>query len=176
MNENRKKKEELRLVIAERMNKAQAAFVAEYRGLTVAELTELRTELRKCDAEFKVIKNRVAKKALETEASESAPMSDSLTGPVGVIYSYGDLAAGAKVAVEFAKSHDKFKITGGVLDGKALTDADIKSISDLPSKETLLTQIVSSLVSPHRGLLGVLNGVNRNLVQVINAIKDKKTA
>lgn len=171
---SRAKKEALRAEAGDRFNKAGAALVAEYRGLTVAELTELRTELRKVGAEFKVTKNRVLKKAIELDAEGSTALSDKLVGPVGVLYLYEDVAAGAKVAVEFAKSHEKFVVTGGIMDGAAVTEGDIKAISDLPSKEVLLGQIVGSLVAPHRGLLGVLNGVTRNLVQVINAIKDTK--
>lgn len=171
---SRAKKEALRSEAGDRFNKASAALVAEYRGLTVAELTELRTELRKVGAEFKVTKNRVLKKAIELDAQESESLSDKLVGPVGVVFLYEDVAAGAKVAVEFAKGHDKFVVTGGLMDGSSVSTAEIAAISNLPSKEVLLGQILSTLVNPHRGLMGVLNGVTRNLVQVINAIKDTK--
>ena len=79
------------------------------------------------------------------------------------------------VLLDFAKAHDKLKVTAGHMEGSVVSTDQLKAIADLPSKEVLLGQIVGSMVSPHRGLLGVLNGVSRNLVQVINAIKDKKS-
>ena len=175
MSKDRATKEAVKKDLEERFSKASAAIVAEYRGLTVAELTELRTELRKSEGEFQVINNRIAKKAIDDGAPENAPIKDKLTGPVGVVYAFGDAAATTKAVLKFAKDNEKFKITGGVMEGSALNEADLKAIADLPSKEVLLAQIVGSLVSPHRGLLGVLNGVSRNLVQVINAIKDTKS-
>ncbi|MEI8025813.1 MAG: 50S ribosomal protein L10 [Pseudomonadota bacterium] len=171
---DRAAKEALRVVSAGRFNKSGAAIVAEYRGLTVAELTSLRRELRKANAEFRITKNRVAKKAVHAEAESSKAVSDRLKGPVGIIYLYGDVAAGAKAADNFAKGNEKFVITGGVMEGKAVSKSDISVLASLPPKEVLLAQIIGSLVAPHRGLLGVLQGVPRNVVQVINAIKEKK--
>ncbi len=174
MSKDRATKHALKDELTDRFSKASAAIVAEYRGMTVAELTELRTELRKIDGEFKVINNRIAKKAIEDGVPAVEPLKDLLTGPIGVVYMYGDAAAGAKTVLKYAKGNEKFKVSGGVMEGNKLSESDLKALSDLPSKEVLLGQIVGSLVSPHRGLLGVLNGVSRNLVQVINAIKDTK--
>lgn len=172
---DKKAKEALRVNFEGRFEKANAAIVAEYRGLTVAELTELRRELRKVKGEFKVIKNRVAKKAVLGKVQSFAPLAESLKGPIGVAYLYGDTAAGAKALVEFQKGKELFKITAGVMEAKAISAAQVKAIADLPSKEVLLGQLVGLLVSPHRGLLGVINAVPRSLVQVINAIKEKKS-
>ncbi len=169
------RKHELKGEIAERLSKANAAIVAEYRGLTVAELTDLRVKLREAKAEFRVIKNRVAKVAIKEDADHVAPISSSLKGPVGLVIVYGDPAQAAKSVLEFAKDKEHFKVTAGVLDGKGVTAAQLKAISDLPTKDVLLARLVGTLVAPHRGILGVLNGVPRQLVQVINAIKEKKS-
>jgi large subunit ribosomal protein L10 len=171
---DRAAKETLRVKSAGRFNKSQAALVAEYRGLTVAELTLLRRELRKANAEFRITKNRIAVKAVNAEAEGSKAVSDKLKGPIGLIYLYGDVAAGAKAADNFAKNNEKFVITGGVMEGKAVTKSQISVLASLPPKEVLLAQIVGTLVAPHRGMLGVLQGVPRKVVQVINAIKEKK--
>lgn len=171
---DRKGKEALREVAESRFGKANAAFIAEYRGLTVASLTELRKSLKKVNAEFRVVKNRVAKKAVLGKAESAKAIADSLKGPVGIAFIYGDAAAGAKALTEFEKTNEQFKITAGVMDAKKLSANEVKAIASLPSKEVLLSQIVGLLVSPHRGILGVLNGVPRNLVQVINQIKEKK--
>jgi large subunit ribosomal protein L10 len=174
MSKDRAAKQVVRENIKGCLGRANAAIVSEYRGLTVAELTELRIELRKVDSEFRVINNRIAKKAVEDGLTDIEPMKDLLKGPVGVVYLYGDAAAGAKAVLKFAKTNEKFKVTGGVMEGSRLSENDLKALADLPSKEVLLAQIIGTLVAPHRGILGVLNGVTRNLVQVINAIKDKK--
>jgi large subunit ribosomal protein L10 len=172
---SRKEKVALGEVAAGRFAKAKAAAIAEYRGLTVAELTQLRVSLRKADAEFRITKNRVAKKAIETHKPTTAAVSEGLKGPVGIVYMYGDAAAATKALLEFEKDRsENFKVTIGAMEGRKMTLADLKALSSLPSKDVLLSQIVGSLVSPHRGLLGVLKGVPRQLVQVINAIKEKK--
>lgn len=171
---NKEKKQALRVECAERFNKANASIVAEYRGISAGDLATLRVELRKVACEFRVVKNRVAIKAIENDAQDSKAICDKLVGPVGVTYIYGDVAAGAKALLNFAKDHEELKITGGMMDGRALSVDQLKALSDLPSKEVLLAQIIGTLVAPHRGLLSVLNGVSGKLVRVINAIKDTK--
>lgn len=160
--------------IAGRLKKANAAMTAEYRGLTVQELTELRVKLREAKAEFKIVKNRVAKVAITEGIENIEALKPHLKGPVGIVIAYGDPAAAAKSLIEFGKDRENFKVTGGVMEGKGVTAAQLKAISELPSKEVLLSRLVGSLISPHRGILGVLQGVQRNLVQVVNAIKDTK--
>ena len=152
--------------------KITAAFVAEYRGLTVAELSELRRSLRKVDATFTVLKNRVAIKAIE--GTKEAELKGILKGPVGIIQAFGDAAQVAKVVSDFEKSNEKFKISGGLLEQKFVAASDVKVIASLPSKEVLIAQILGLLLSSHRNILGVVNAVPRSLVQVINAIKEKK--
>lgn len=172
---DRNGKLQLKTELAERFQKSNAVIVAEYRGLTVQQVSDLRVKLREAGAEFKVIKNRVAKKALESDVADMVSLSDSLKGPVGVVYAYGDSAQATKTALQFEKDNPNFVVTSGHMEGNVVSKGDLKAIADLPSKEVLMAQIVGSLVSPHRGLLGVLNGVSRNLVQVINAIKDNKS-
>ena len=162
--------------IGDRLNRAAAAVVSEYEGATAEELAALRRKLREVDGEFQVVRNRVAKKSLGQEAATSAELAGLLKGPVGVTYMYGDVAAGAKTLLDFAKENKNLKVTGGIMNGKALSASELKALSELPSKDVLLAQIVGSIVAPHRGLLTVLSGVSRNLVQVLGAIKDKKVS
>ncbi|MFK7873392.1 MAG: 50S ribosomal protein L10 [Oligoflexales bacterium] len=163
--------------LAEKMSKASASVVAEYRGMSANELAELRNQLQEVEAEFKIANNRVTREAIsQSESAEKwDALRDQLKGPIGVAYIYGDIAAASKVLVKADGDFPNFKVSGGVLEGRGVSLEELKAISDLPSKEVLLGQIVGSIVSPHRGLLGVLNGVARNLVQVVGAIKDKKT-
>ena len=175
MAKDRAAKSALREDLAGRFNKATASVIAEYRGVTALEMAELRVELRKVNTEFRVIKNRVAKKAIEQEAQNSSALATKLVGPIGIAYMYGDVAAGTKAILAFEKTHEKFKVTAGVMEGQVLGVKELKALSDLPSKEVLLAKIIGSLVAPHRGLLTVLNGVGTNLVRVLNAIKDTKS-
>ncbi len=173
---DRSQKEQLRQTTAERFKKSKAVIVAEFRGLTVEEMTQLRVSLRKASAEFRIVKNRIAKKAISIEHPEMEGLSKSLKGPIGLVCAYGDTAQATKAVLNFEKDHPNLKVTAGHMEGTAVTKTQLQAIADLPSKEVLLAQIIGSLVAPHRGILGVLNGVNRNLVQVINAIKDKKSS
>ena len=168
------RKHELKGEIAGRLQHANAAMVAEYRGLTVAQLTELRVKLRESKSEFRIIKNRVAKVAIRESVEHVAAITSALKGPVGLVIVYGDAAAAAKSVLEFGKDKENFKLTAGVLNGKAVSADELKKISELPTMDVLLARLVGTLVAPHRGLLTVLSGVPRQLVQVINAIKDKK--
>lgn len=166
-------KKEIGGELKEKFAPLQGAIIAEYRGVSAEDLRSLRVELRKVDSSFLVVKNRVAKKAIEGSESVEA-MSPLLKGPVGVASLSGDVAQGAKVLLEFAKSNKAFKVTGGVLDGKIVGKDDIKAISDLPSKEVLIAKVLGSITAPHRGLVSVINGVNSKLVRVLSAIKDQK--
>lgn len=169
---DKKKKAVLKNLFQEKFEKSSSAFVAEYRGLTVADLTTLRKSLNKVNAEFKVLKNRIAIKAVEN--TEHDIIKGSLKGPIGIVYVYGDPAPVAKALVDFAKTNEKFKLTSGLMDAALVSPSQLKMISELPSREVLLGQIAGLLVSPHRSILGVLNAVSRSLVQVINAIKETK--
>jgi large subunit ribosomal protein L10 len=156
------------------LKKTASLIIAEYRGLTVEEVTSLRVELKKSQAEFHVVKNRILKKAIEQDVPEMTCIKDTFTGPVGVVCVYGDAAQAAKVAVNFQKDHPNFVIKAGYLESAGLSAVQLKELADLPSKEELLARIVGSIVSPHRGLVTVLSGVSRQLVQVLNQIKEKK--
>jgi large subunit ribosomal protein L10 len=173
---DKKKKQEVREAVAGKLGDANAVIVTEYRGLTVEQVTALRVQLRKAKAEYKVVKNRIAKKAIEEHAKEFEGMKDALKGPVGLVYVFGDFAQAAKATLDFQKDNEIFEIKSAFSEGSLMTKAQLVSIADLPSKEVLLGQIVGSLINPHRNLLGVLSGVQRKVVQVINAIKETKTA
>jgi len=168
-------KTKLKEELAERLTRADAVVLTEYRGMTVGEVEDLRNKLRDTGAEFKIAKNRLVKLAVK-ESDNYKDLEGELTGPTGLVFMYEDAAAASKAVLEFNKGNEKFVVKSGIMDGKALTPADMKALADLPSKDVLLGQIVGSLVSPHRGLVTTLSGVSRNLVQVINAIKDTKQA
>ena len=160
--------------IAGELKKANSLIIAEYRGLTVAEVTALRVELKKVGSKFKVTKNRLVIKAIEEDVPDMSCVKKQLKGPVGVVCVYGDAVLAAKTALDFQKDHPKFVVTGGYMEKSKLSVNQIQDLSSLPSKEVLLGRIVGTILAPHRGLVTTLSGVSRMLVQVIGAIKDKK--
>ena len=158
--------------VVEALDKSNAVFLANYSGMTVENLTALRRELKAVNADFHVVKNKIAQKAIENR--DEAIISDLFKGQTGVVFAYGDSAAAAKAFSEAAKKFEKLNILGGYMEKSALNLQTIEKLASLPSREVLIGQIVGTMIAPHRGLLGVLNGVQRNLVQVLNAIKEKK--
>jgi len=159
---------------AERFEKANSAIIAEYRKLTVGELTELRVALKKNDAEFRVLKNRAAKKGVEKSSPKTLPIMADFKGPIGVVFIYGDAAQTAKTVLNFEKDHEHFKVCSGLMDGRRLAAAELKVIADLPSREVLLATVASMLLQPAQQLVTVLGGMARNVHTVLNNLKDKK--
>jgi large subunit ribosomal protein L10 len=140
--------------------KAQTLVMAEYRGITVADLTKLRVEARKAGATVNVLKNTLARRALAGTPFEVA--ADQMTGPL--IYGFSeDAVAAAKVVVEFAKTNDKMVLRGGVYAGKLLDVDGVKSLASIPSKEVLLSQLLGLMQSP----------VSR-LARVVAALAEKR--
>ncbi len=158
--------------VLEALDRSGAVFIANYTGMTVEQLTDLRRALKAVNADFQVVKNKIAQKAIV--GRDESVMTSLLKGQTGLVFAYGDPAAAAKAVSESAKKFEKLKIVGGYMEKSALNPAAVESLASLPSRDVLLGRIVGSLVAPHRGILGVLNGVSRNMVQVLNAIKDKK--
>jgi len=160
--------------LREKFQGAQAAIVTEFRGITVAKVNELRRALEKEGAVYRVVKNTLARRAVE--GTEYEVLSDQFTGPVAVTWAYQDAVATAKVLAQFTKDSQVLTIRGGALGGKLLEPAQVEALSKLPSREQLLGQLLSVLVGPMRNLVGVLSGVPRSFVQVLHAIEEKKAA
>lgn len=152
-------------------SKAESAVIADYRGLTVAEMNDVRGKLREASVELRVTKNTLAKIAIKGTGME--PLTDALSGPTAIAFSYADPVAGAKVLTELAKSHEKLEIKAGMLGDQALTLVDIEALSKLPSKDILLSQLLSVLNGPMTGFVTVLTGNQRKIVQVLAAIQEK---
>ena len=138
--------------VRERLQSATAAVLTEYRGLTVGELARLRAELRKNDAEYKVVKNTLTRIAVR-DAGLDVP-DDLLTGPTAVTFCAGDPVAVAKVLRAFAKDNPELVVKGSILDGKLLDAGDTIKLADLASREELLSQLAglfgTTLAQPAR--------------------------
>jgi large subunit ribosomal protein L10 len=148
-------------------------FLTDYRGLTVGELRTLRNSLRKSSAQYAVIKNTLFGKALGEE--KLAQFKAMLEGPTGVAFAGSDPVAAAKALVQFANESKKLKIKAGVVDGIFYDLAKVEALSRVPSRPELLSKLVGSLKSPLSGIVGVLHGNKRKLVQLLQAIHVKKS-
>ena len=131
--------------IKEKFEKAQTVVLVDYRGLTVAEDTELRNQLRKAGVEYAVLKNTMINRAIEGMNVDE--MHASLEGPTAVAFGYEDMIAPAKILSEFAKKSKKLTIKCGVCDGAYLNADGVEALASLPSKEVLIAKIMGSMMS-----------------------------
>ncbi len=145
---------------------------AEYRGLKVSQMTDLRHKLRAADSSMKVVKNRLVKRVLAERGMTE--LSAFLVNPTAIAMSDADPVAPAKVLVEFAKTNTALLIKAGFMDGAMLTRAQIEQLATLPSKEVLLSRALASMNAPATNFAGVLAAVPRALVTVIDALKKTK--
>ncbi len=152
--------------------RANLAVVAQYKGLSVAQVTGLRTELRKVDGRFKVVKNTMARRAAEGVPAEG--LTEHFRGPVGVVFAYGDAAAAAKVLRAFGKEAELFVVSAGLVEGTVVDAGGVAQIADLPTREELLARLAGSLNSPIAGLANVLAGTVRGLVYALSAVAEAK--
>jgi large subunit ribosomal protein L10 len=153
--------------LKERFAGVQTAVLTEYRGLTVRQLSDLRKQLKGASAEYKVVKNRLARIALKDSALDG--LGKHLTGPTGVAYTRHDPVSVAKALQAFVKNNPALTIKVGVVEGKVLEPSALKSLADLPSKEALRAQLVGALQGPLSKLVTLLTAVQGELVRVIEA-------
>ena len=162
-------------VVEEIKTKIQAAksvVFVNYKGLTVAQDTEFRTEFRKANCEYKVLKNTLVRKAFNELGITC--FDEDLNGPTAVAFGADETAA-AKVAIKSCeKYNDVISVKSAYVDGQYIDVKGVKALSKMPSKEELVAKLLGSLQSPISGFVGVLSGVSRKLVIALNAVAEKK--
>ncbi len=147
-------------------------FLTNYMGSSVVDLENVRKSLRASKSTFFVVKNSVLNVVFDQLKLEE--IKSLVDGGVGVSLSGEDIIATSKVLVNFAKTHEKFKIKGAVIEGKLLTADKIKELASLPPKDVLLAQVVGSFYAPITGFVNVLSGVIRKFVYVVDALRSAK--
>ena len=160
--------------VRERMEAADGALLTEYRGLTVAELAELRRELAAAGGDYKVYKNTLVRLAVADTPREG--MSDLLTGPTAIAFVQGDVSAVAKALRDFARANPNLIVKGGVVGSAVMSAADINILAELPSRETLLAQFAGALSAPLQQLAGLVQALPRNLAYGISALLEQRQA
>lgn len=164
---SRRKKEELVAEYTEKLSQSTAIILTDYRGLRTVEMNRLRNELREVGADYHVTKNTLVKLALEE--SGLPPLGDLLEGPTAIGFCYQEVPTAAKALMDFASEFETFFIKGGLLDGKFIDARRIEALATLPPREVLLAQALAGMKAPISGLIGVLNGTLRGLLNVLKA-------
>ena len=145
----------------------------DYRGLTVAELSELRGLLREGSFEYRVVKNTLARIASEGTSVSSA--KDSFKGPVGITLSYDDPVTPVKKILEYSKKNAKLKVGVGVIEGSLCTADDLKSVAETPPRDVLLSMLAGGMQSPLNKLGSALHATLTKFAYVVEALKQQKT-
>jgi large subunit ribosomal protein L10 len=166
---DRTQKEQQIAELREKLAKSAAIVLADYRGLTVPAVTTLREDFRKQQCEYKVYKNTLVKRAIANTPMEK--MGKYLEGPTAVIFSWDSPSAAAKVAREFAKNNEKFKIKGGYLEGNVLDQKGVSASADLPGKDELRASLLATLMAPATSFVRTINAGAQNFAYVLDARK-----
>lgn len=158
--------------LAEKVRKAKTFILADYCGLTVEQMTNLRRKLHAQKSSVSVIKNRLFKRALQELSIKG--LDEYLKGPIALTISEDDPVSPVKALVEFAKDNVNLKLRAGFMDSKVMTLKMLQELSRLPSREVLLARLLGTINAPATNFVGVLSAIPRQLVTVMNAIKEKK--
>ena len=157
--------------ISEGLGRASIAMVSEYRGMTAGEATEVRRKLRAVRGELRVAKNTLIRRAIKDTAFSQ--LDGQLGGPVGLILSFADPIELAKTVTGMREPGEKFKVRGGVLDGRPLSGEEIQALAALPPREVILAQLLGLLMAPATQVVRLLNEPGSALARVIDAIGKK---
>lgn len=158
----------------DKVKEAPVFYLTDFTGLDVKASTALRQQLKSVGAEYVVVKNRLAKLALDE--FDVGDLFDSLTGPTGVIFGYEGAVEPAKAVADFAKDHDdKPVFKAGFLDSKLLTAAEVERLAKLPPREQLLAELAGAMAAPIAELAGVLGAKLQEMAGLLDALKDEQS-
>ena len=164
-------------VVAEvktRMEEASASIVSEYRGLSVAEMADLRNALAAVGGDYKIFKNTLVRRAID--GGEYQPLAEYLNGPSALTFVQGDISAVAKALRDFARGNPHLVIKGGLADGSLLSSAELAALADLPPREVLLARLAGALAAPLQQMAGLLQAMPRNMAYGISALIEQRQA
>lgn len=173
MPKTRKQKETVVQNLAEKLKRMRSIVFANYEGLTVKEVEELRRELAKADVTYTVVKKTLLARAMKEAGQTIDPRS--ITGNFGTAIAFEDEVAPARIMATFAKQHEALHLVAGVLENKLLDAPAVLALAKLPSKQELLGRAVGSIAAPLSGFVNVLAGNLRGLVYALQAIKESKS-
>ena len=168
----RTEKEKVVQELTEKFRKAQAVYLADFQGLDVASITELRGQMRSESVEFLVVKNTLTRLALDEAGFQE--LKAFLEGPISLTFGYDDPVTPARILVDFGKKHERPEIRGGLLEGRFLTAEQVKSVASLPSRHELLSKVATLAQSPLAGFMNRCHGLLQKLTATIEALRVKR--
>jgi large subunit ribosomal protein L10 len=171
----RSEKEHIVAEVAEVVGRARGMFFTDFSGLTVAQVTELRREFYKSGIEYRVVKNTLIQKALESVAGYDGVYS-KLVGPTGVAFAFDDPVSPARIIQKFSEKHNKLSLKACVIEKEVYDGSKLVEFARLPSRKELMAAILGSVQSPLAGVPNVVQAVLRDLVSVVGEIEKKKAA
>ncbi|MCB9072145.1 MAG: 50S ribosomal protein L10 [Bdellovibrionaceae bacterium] len=160
--------------LSEKFARSKAAFLVDYKGMNVEQVTLLRKKLTTLKSEMKVVRNTLAIRALKDHPKAEEAVANDFVGTNAVVFAYEDASASAKALDEFSKDVEALKLKTGVMDGERLDTAKIKMLANLPSKEALRGQLLGLFNMPATQFVRVLNAAPSSFLNVMNAYKDKQ--
>ncbi len=171
----RKQKEEILASVKKKLKDQKSVIFTDFTGLSVSNSSSLKRKLKETDTEYKVVKKNILARVIEDSDIKGIDVKD-FEGSMGVAFSYGDEAAPAKIIYDFSQQKDvgEFKILGGILSGKAISADEVTALAKLPSKDQLYANLFAQINAPVSGFVNVLAGNIKNLVYVLDAIKESK--
>lgn len=159
--------------LTDELGRIKLAVMTDYRGLTVAEVSELRDKLRAEGISYRVTKNTLLRLAAKNQPALKDIDPATFTGPMALALGFDDEVAPARVIFQYAKEHEALEISGAITaDGQILSAAEVKALAMLPTRVELLATVVGTIAAPLTGFVGVLGGNVRSIVNVLNAIKE----
>lgn len=170
---NIEEKQKVVAEISEKLKSSSGIILADYRGLTVAQVTKLRSQLREAGIEYRVLKNTMIRRAAQEVGVEG--LDPYLEGPTAVAFSV-DPVAPAKVLINFAKENKALEIKAAYVEGKVVDAAGVKALADLPSREVLLAMVLRGIQSPLTGMANVLQGPIRKLGYALEEVRKLQAA
>lgn len=159
--------------LKEKFARAKGVVLTDYKGLTVAQISQMRRLLRESELDYRVVKNTLAK-----IAAEDTPVSvakDQFVGPVGIAIGYDDPVLVAKKVLEYAKGNDMFGVKGGVIEGKFMDLKDLKSVASLPPRDVQLAMLAGTMAAPMSKMASLLQATIRKFGYALNGLKEKKS-
>ncbi|MBN1550004.1 50S ribosomal protein L10 [bacterium] len=168
----RNEKEQVVATLQQEFMDVKSAVLLDYKGLNVAEITELRNKLRESEIDFKVIKNTLSK--LAAKGTDMEKLESCFIGPTAAAISKTDPVVGIKVLNDFIKSNPKLEFKGAVVEGAYFKKEDVAKLADLPSREVLLAQFLGTLQAPVSTFVRLMSGTISGLLNILNGIKSSK--
>jgi large subunit ribosomal protein L10 len=170
----RNEKEAVIAEVAQLLTSTDNLYVSDYRGLTVAQLSELRAKLRESGASFRVVKNSLG--GIAAERADRGAIKEMLSGPTAVTFCGDDLVGAAKALADFARTHPQLEVRGGLLESSLIDASGVKALASMPSRDVLVAQVVGTMAAPLTGLVTVLQGTISGFVRALNQVAEQRSA